>query len=220
MKAFLVTGTDTGIGKTFVGSMLAKAFSKMNMKVGVFKPVETGIKTFPKDAKSLQKAASSSLSLDTICPYQFKDPVSPWAASQIERKEISFKTLENMYHEIAETHDITVVESAGGLLVPISNEGTFADLAKRLNLPILLVVGLRLGAVNHALLTLEVAKMKDLTILGYILNEFTQYNSSGACTVEQQLKLFSEFKFIGRVPHGRPSLPLSKELAKKVLDTV
>lgn len=220
MKGILVTGTDTGIGKTYVGTALAKALKKMGHNVGVFKPVETGVSGVPQDALNLKESADCCEAVDVVCPYPFADPVAPLEASRREGRPIEFSVLEKTYRYIAEKHDVAVVESAGGLMVPISNEGTFADLALRLDLSVLIVVGLRLGAVNHALLTLEAAKQKGLKILGFVLNDYQADDSPGALSVEAVLREFSNAPILGTIPHDGDATAVGRALAEKILPLV
>ena len=217
-KGILVTGTDTGIGKTHVATLLAKAFLSMGVdNVGVFKPVETGVLDIPQDALKLKESAGCCEPVSVVAPYTFKEPVAPWVAAKKENRPISFAVLEETYNQIARKHTLTIVETAGGLFVPLSPEGTYADLAKRLHLPVLLVVGLRLGAINHALSTIQAARLQGLEILGYVLNEFEQDNSPGAQTVPEALEEFAGVPCLGRISHGEFSLEKGKEIAQKIL---
>jgi dethiobiotin synthetase len=211
-KGIFVTGTDTGIGKTHVAKGIAKAFQQAGFKVGVFKPVETGVKDFPEDACALKESAECCEGLDVVCPYSFREPVAPWVAGKREGHPVKFYVIQKTFDYIFSKHDLCVVEGAGGLLVPISEEGTYADLAKHLGLPVLVVVGLRLGAINHALLTLEVARSRGLHVLGYVLNEFQPDDSPGAKSVEEALQAFAKAPCLGRIAYGEDALRLGKEI--------
>jgi len=217
-RGILVTGTDTGIGKTHVATLIAKGLLSMGMKdIGVFKPIETGVVDIPQDALKLKESAECCEEVDIVAPYTFKDPVAPWVASKLENRPISFTKIEEVYHRIASKHSIIIVESAGGLFVPISTEGNFADLAKRLDLSIVVVVGLRLGAINHALLTIQAARSLGLNVLGYVLNEFEKDDSPGAVTVEEALREFSGVPCLGRIAHGEFTVEKGREIAENVL---
>lgn len=221
MKGFLVTGTDTGIGKTHVACLLAKSFLAMGIRhIGVFKPIETGVTDIPKDALLLKESAECCEEVTVVAPYTFKAPVAPWVAAKQENHPIEFSVIEDVYNRITSKHEITIVESAGGLFVPISAEGTYADLAKRLHLPVLVVVGLRLGAVNHALLTIRTAQALGLKVLGYVLNEFERDQSPGALTVEETLSAFAEVPFLGRISYGDSSIVTGRQVAEKILQPV
>lgn len=217
-QGVLITGTDTGIGKTTVACLLAKSFLSIGVKhVGVFKPIETGVDDIPQDALKLKEAAECCEEVTVVAPYTFQEPVAPSVAARREKRPISFAVIESTYKRIAAKHEIVIVETAGGLFVPISSEGTYADLAKRLKLPILLVVGLRLGAINHALLTIQAAKSLGIEVLGYVLNEYEPNQSPGALTVEEALREFSGVPFLGKLSHGEISLEKGRAIAEKIL---
>lgn len=217
-QGILITGTDTGIGKTTVACMLAKGFLAMGMRdIGVFKPVETGVTDIPQDALKLKESAECCEEVSIVAPYTFKEPVAPWVAAKNTGVTISFSKIEQVYDRIAEKHSLIIVETAGGLFVPISPEGNYADLAKRLNLSIVVVVGLRLGAINHALLTIQAARSLGLNVLGYVLNEYEKDDSPGAVSVDEALKEFSGAPCFGKISHGEISPVKGREIAEKVL---
>ncbi len=177
-RSFFITGTDTGVGKTFVTAGLARVARDNGDEVGVMKPVETGCARedgalVPADAVALRDAALCSAPLDTINPYRLRLPLSPNLAARLEGTEISLSLIKKRYEELADVHDIVLVEGAGGLLTPVTNEKTMADLALLLNLPVIIVADSRLGAINHASLTVESARMRGLEAAGIILNNTT-----------------------------------------------
>ena len=169
-----ITGTDTGVGKTFIACGIAAALRARGLRVGVMKPVETGCgppqARRPRDASALQSAAGKTLDIETICPWQFEAPLAPDEAARREGRRVDPTGIVSIYAEIERAHDVTLVEGAGGLLAPIDGRYTMADLAHALNLPLLVVVDSKLGAINHTLLTLEAAASHGLTVIGYILN--------------------------------------------------
>ena len=172
--SFFITGTDTGVGKTFVACGIAAALRARGLRVGVMKPVETGCGPAgarrPADANALRHAAGSALDLGRICPWQLQAPLAPDVAARLEGDRVDPARIVSIYQEIERAHDITLVEGAGGLLVPIDGRYTMADLARDLALPLLVVVDSKLGAISHTLLTLEAAAARGLTVIGYILN--------------------------------------------------
>ncbi len=219
MKGFLITGTDTGIGKTYVGVHLAKAFLNQGIKkVGVFKPVETGVLDIPQDALALKEAAQCCEGLEVVCPYTFRDPVAPYVASKREGRPILLSILQDTYQRIAERHEMIIVETAGGLMVPINEKASYADLALLLKLPVVVVVGKRLGAINHALLTIETAKAKKLDLLGFVINEFQEDTSPGAASVESVLKEFSNVPVLGTVHYQGDASRVASILSEKILE--
>ena len=173
---YLITGTDTGIGKTTAASVLAATLRRRGRDVGVMKPAETGCPTDaegrpqPADALQLRWFAGRSDPLDTVCPIQLRDPLAPAVAARRQGVEIDFDDLVDRVTAFSSTCEIGLVEGAGGLLVPLTSQATFADLALTCHLPLLVVVGNRLGCVNHAALTVGWAQAAGLQMAGYIVN--------------------------------------------------
>ena len=184
MPGWFVTGTDTGVGKTFVARGIAAALRARGRRIGVMKPVETGcgadITRRPADALALRAAAGSTLPLDRICPYQLDAPLAPDIAARLENTRIDPAAIVAAFRAIEDEHDLTLVEGAGGLLVPIAERYTMADLAGDLDLPLLVVVHSKLGAINHTLLTLEAAAARGLAVSGYLLNHAAATDEAAA----------------------------------------
>lgn len=175
-RAYLVTGTDTGIGKTTVTCSASAALAARDLRVGVVKPVETGCEPdvsgslSPADAIRLKFFSGCREPLETICPYRFLAPLAPGAAAKREGRTIDVASLGETAAGVIARHDVTFVEGAGGLLVPVRGRLTFADLARDWQLPLLVVIGNRLGAVNHAQLTIAHARAVGLRVAGYVVN--------------------------------------------------
>lgn len=183
MAGLFVTGTDTGVGKTFVARGLAAALRGRGRRVGVLKPVETGCggaSGRPADALALRSAAGGTLPLESICPCRLDAPLAPDAAARLEGVRIDPAVLLAAFRAVERTHDVTLVEGAGGLLVPIVERYAMADLARDLDLPLLVVVHSKLGAVNHTLLTLEAAAARGLAVRGYVLNHAAAADEAAA----------------------------------------
>ena len=173
----LITGTDTEVGKTFVCVGLITALTRMGFRVGPFKPAETGClrdaasgALIPADARLLESASGTSARLETICPYQYALPVAPWVAAEKEHRPINVAVLDHCLQQLQSSHDCVLVESAGGLLVPLAIDLTFADLARHWKIPVLVVAGSRLGALNQTLLTVRYLEHAGLSIAGCVLN--------------------------------------------------
>jgi dethiobiotin synthetase len=195
----LITGTDTGVGKTFVACGIAAALARRGLRVAPFKPAETGCEwdpqsqsLIPGDALLLREASETKASLDTICPYRFRTPVAPAVAADLEGAPIALnplkERLQDCYAKLASSHEIVVVESAGGILVPLAWGFHFGDLARLLNLPVLVVAGSRLGAINHTLLTLEYLASSGLRVLGCVLNHCSEEKTAAIETNVGTLK--------------------------------
>lgn len=174
-SGIFVTGTDTGVGKTFVTCSLAALLRGLGHRIGVMKPVETGCvqrdgKLFPEDAARLKKASGSDEPLEKICPYRFVEPLAPSIAAERAGYSVDIDRILAVYDDIHSKNDVTLIEGAGGLMVPLLPSFTYADFARVAKLPIIVVAANRLGAINHLLLTLEHALCKELSVLGYVLN--------------------------------------------------
>jgi dethiobiotin synthetase len=174
-KGIFITGTDTGVGKTFVSVGLLKVLKEMGHNVCPMKPMETGCKInkgalIPEDTLKLVKAAQINEPLDLINPYRFRQPLAPAVAAELEGTIISKKRIISAYSKLSNMFDLTIVEGAGGIMVPVYRKYFIIDLIKDLNLPILVVARPGLGTLNHTLLTLEVAKSRGINVLGVIIN--------------------------------------------------
>jgi dethiobiotin synthetase len=170
-RGCFVSGTDTGVGKTFVGLALVRALRARGVDVGVVKPIETGVgEAGPLDAIALRAAAGATDPLEDVCPQQFALPAAPTVAAAAERRTVDLGAVERAFARIAERHELVVAEGAGGLLVPAAEGVTMADLARRLELPLIVVARAALGTINHTLLTLEAAAARGLELLGVVIS--------------------------------------------------
>ncbi|MBI5586862.1 MAG: dethiobiotin synthase [Deltaproteobacteria bacterium] len=175
-RSCFITATDTGAGKTFVAASIARALRLKGADVGVMKPVESGCAEIdgalvPEDALTLKEASGSADPIEAICPYRFAPALSPHLAARISGSEIDFAALKNVYLELSVRHDLMLVEGAGGLLAPLTDDKTVADLAAALRLPIIIVATSRLGVINHTLLTVEAAGKRGIEVRAIILND-------------------------------------------------
>jgi len=174
-KGILITGTDTDVGKTFVGCLIAKEMRASEIKVGVMKPAESDCRDGkPKDSLALKEASGTDTDLDIINPYRFEPAIAPTVAAERQGDTISFDKIKECYHKIASTHDRVIVEGSGGLLVPIGTGadegGTIVALALELNLDVIIVSASKLGVLNHTFLTAYTAAQMGLNIRGIVLN--------------------------------------------------
>ncbi len=173
--SIFVTGTDTGVGKTLVSTALLHALAKRHARVVGMKPVAAGTELINgvqanEDVIALRAAATCSVPPELDNPILLSDPVSPHIAAARAGVQIDIAHLVACQRALAALADAVVVEGAGGFLVPLSQTETGADLAQALGLPVLLVVGLRLGCLNHALLTAEAIRARGLTLAGWVAN--------------------------------------------------
>jgi dethiobiotin synthetase len=174
-SAFGVTGTDTGVGKTIVGAALAAALQRRGARVGVFKPVETGVAagTDPPDAVLLRAAAGATHSVASVCPFTFVEPLAPLIAAERAGTRIGLDALDAAFARATEDTDATIVEGAGGLLVPITEHATYATLFARWRLGVIVVAANRLGVLNHTALTVHAATSAGLHVHAVVLNTLT-----------------------------------------------
>lgn len=190
-KGFFVTGTDTGIGKTTVSCALLRAFAAQGEKVAGMKPIVAGSENGQwMDVEQLLAASNMHVSRQQINPYAFDPPISPHLAARQSGTEIDLLVIHYAYQQLSAKADVVIVEGAGGFLVPINDRRNGADLAKMLNLPVILVVGMRLGCLNHALLTAQAIQAAGLTLAGWVANCLDPQMSVVAeniATLEQRL---------------------------------
>ncbi len=173
MRLF-ITGTDTGVGKTVIAGGLAMGFRKLDKRVGILKPAESGCgeALHPQDGTFLRFCADSGQSLSEIVPYLYALPLAPAvAAIEESRPEIDPCHLINLLNIIEENYDTVIVEGAGGLLVPMGSGLTCGDLAKIFNASLVVVARPNLGTINHTLLTVRVAKAMGLKVKAVVINQ-------------------------------------------------
>lgn len=174
-SAFGVTGTDTGVGKTIVAAALAAALRRQGARVGVFKPVETGVAVGmdPPDAALLRAAAGETQPLESVCPFTFVEPLAPMIAAERAGTRIGLDALDAAWARATGGVDATIVEGAGGLLVPVTEHTTYATLFARWRLGIIVVAANRLGVLNHSALTVQAAESAGLRVHAVVLNTLT-----------------------------------------------
>ena len=176
---FFVTGTDTGVGKTRTATALRRAFAAAGdpaaggRRVAAMKPVASGCTHTPaglrnEDAVALLAAMNVRAAYEEINPYAFEPAIAPHIAAQEAGCPIDFERLDRCFERLSLRSDVIVVEGAGGWLAPLDAGRSFADLAVRWELEVILVVGLRLGCLNHALLTAESVKHRGLRLRGWV----------------------------------------------------
>jgi len=175
MMGCFVTGTDTGVGKTLVSAGLLHALARHHRRVVGMKPVAAGLVPWgddwaSEDAIALRSASTLAVRARSAPPVLLPDPLSPHIAAARAGVQIDIAAIVRSYQALAAQADAVVVEGAGGFHVPLTDTLTGADLAQALALPVVLVVGLRLGCLNHALLTAEAIRARGLTLAGWVAN--------------------------------------------------
>jgi len=176
MSAFFITGTDTEIGKTFVTCALLHAARARGLSAVGMKPVAAGAETVKgefinEDAARLRAAGSFDPGLALLNPYCLASPIAPHIAAAEEGLRIEAGRIQEAFATLRTQADVVLVEGVGGFRVPLSDDYDTADLARDLGLPVILVVGMRLGCINHALLTHEAVAARGLHLAGWIANQ-------------------------------------------------
>jgi dethiobiotin synthetase len=203
MTSLFVTGTDTGVGKTQISSALINLLKQRGQRVAGMKPIASGCYMTPDglrndDALVLNQQANVQLNYDVINPYAFEPPIAPHIAAKRVGGEIDATVIHRQFHQIQKKADSVVVEGAGGWFVPINNNLTMADVAIRLGLPVVLVVGVQLGCISHALLTVEAIKCSGLPFYGWVANNIVENTESDA--IVESLKERIPVPCLGVVP--------------------
>ena len=172
MSAYFITGTDTEIGKTFITCALLRLLGSQGVNAVGMKPVAAGLdwKGNNEDVEQIIAASPLQAAPALVNPYAFKSPMAPHAAAEEEGRTIRFAPIHQALNALRAQADTVLVEGVGGFIVPLGPEGDSADLAQTLGLPVILVVGLRLGCINHALLTAEAIQARGLKLAGWVAN--------------------------------------------------
>lgn len=206
--ALFITGTDTGVGKTWVGAALATLLTRRGMRVGVLKPVETGWPADPAraeretDGALLKRAADDPDPLERIVPFRYAEPLAPAVAARRSGCPVEIDVVGRVLEAKRAAFDVVLVEGAGGLLVPIADGVSTLDLVVHLRLPVLVVAGNRLGVINHTLLTVECAGSAGLAVVGVLLNEVSpEAPDLARLTNAEELARLLGARWLGHLPH-------------------
>ena len=200
-----VTGTDTEIGNTLISSALLHALVQTGVQAAGMKPVAAGTELragvmHNEDVDRLAAASNVSLPQELAVPYLLREPAAPHLAASLEGIQIDGAQILACHARVIELADAVVVEGVGGFCVPLSDDFDTADLAQKLNLPMVLVVGLRLGCINHALLTAEAIAARGLKLAGWVANLVDPQMRHVEANLEA-LKARLDTSLLGYVPH-------------------
>ena len=203
MRGVFVTGTDTGVGKTEVACAILRAQRARGLDVGAMKPAQSGhVAGEPSDAERLRDAAGSSDPLDRVCPYTFAAPLAPAVAARLEGRTLSLEHIVEVAAALARRHAALLVEGAGGLLTPLTDRETYADLAAALRLPLLVVARAGLGTVNHTALTCEAARRRGLEVYGIVLNRPTAATDPSEPWNAGEIERLTGARVLASLPHA------------------
>jgi dethiobiotin synthetase len=187
LPGFFITGTDTEVGKTLVSGALILKLRELGKQAIGFKPVAAG--TYPgdhgqslnEDLETLRIASNLQPEQTSLCPYVLDIPAAPHLVARAKGIRLELETMLKAYKDLQQEKGCVVVEGAGGFLVPVNNQKDLGDFAQQIQLPVILVVGMKLGCINHALLTIEAIHARKLVIAGWVAN-----------TLDQEMGLLSE----------------------------
>ncbi|SNX28951.1 dethiobiotin synthetase [Polynucleobacter meluiroseus] len=204
-RHFFVTGTDTEVGKTLVAGALILKLRELNLKANGFKPVaagtyrnESGI-TCNEDIETLRLASHFEHDVALLCPYVFDQAIAPHVAAAIQGKPLDKALIMKAFQTLNTQSEAVVVEGAGGFLVPINEQEDLGHIAQMMQLPVILVVGMRLGCINHALLTYEAIRARNLPIAGWVANTLSDempYLQESLKTIKNRISS----PFLGLIP--------------------
>ena len=203
MNSIFVTGTDTEVGKTRISVALVELLQQQGNKVAVMKPVASGCELTNEglrndDAVQLSQQTDISIPYEVINPYAFQAAIAPHIAAKQADINIDLEVIKHNFDLIQGQADCIVVEGAGGWLVPLNEHDTMADLAVKLDLPVVLVVDIRLGCINHALLTVEAIKQSGLNLQGWVANQ--RQDNAQAKEIVSTLEQHISAPLLGIVP--------------------
>lgn len=205
MHSIFVTGTDTEVGKTRVSCALIRQLVATGLRVACMKPVASGAQKRDgnlrnDDALQLMRAANVEAPYEWVNPYCFEPAIAPHIAAQQAGIEMSPEVIQTAYEKLSTLADVVVVEGVGGWNVPINTHQTMADIAARLRLQVVLVVGMRLGCLNHAMLTAQAVHARALILSGWIANTLDPDMPSLMQNIET-LETFIDAPYLGVMPH-------------------
>lgn len=218
-RGWFVTATDTGAGKTRVSVLLLRALAAHGLRVAGMKPVASGCRETAEglrsdDAEALLAAANVRTDYVDVNPYAFTAVISPDLAARAQGVTIDMAAITHRYRQLIARADAVVVEGIGGWLVPINRSQTMADVVRALDLPVLLVVNLRLGAINHALLTQAAIAASGCRLAGWVGNAVTPDIPPGYTDALRERLLAP---CMGVIPHGVEGADLSAALDVRLL---
>ena len=204
---WFVTGTDTGVGKTYATCLIIRALREAGLKVAGFKPVCCGERD---DAEALRAAGDPSVSVNEVNPVWLRTPAAPYTACLVENRTLDLDLIREGVRSLRARCDRVLVEGVGGWRVPLTASFDAADLAAEFGLPVVIVVANRLGAINHTLLTLESIRARSLACAGLILNHLPGASEDVAThTNRGVLEQLSGVPVLFEIRPGQPRLELA-----------
>ena len=177
IPSLLITGTDTGIGKTVVAASIAQILNEQGYRVAVFKPAGSGCVQrreglVSEDAELLAHCANARHPLDLICPQRYAEPLAPAIAAERARQPLDWEAINRSIKIMSRDSDVMIVEGIGGVLVPMDETHTFLDAAADMKSPAVVVARAALGTINHTLLTLAALRSRNIPVAGVVINRY------------------------------------------------
>lgn len=216
-----ITGTDTGVGKTHAACLLIDLLKRHGLRVAAMKPVAAGVDAdgVNEDVRRLMAAANVQVPQKAVNPYCFAPPIAPHIAAQQAGVSMRLDVVERAYAEVAAQADVVVVEGAGGFLVPFNGESGMDEIPRRLKLPVVMVVGLRLGCLNHALLTEEAIRARGSPVAGWIANHIDPHMDEAQANLTA-LRSILRSPCLGEIPLSGSSLESAADSVSLILKAV
>ena len=211
MLGLLITGTDTGVGKTFMTCWLARKLRDEGYRVGACKPVCSGAVfdarrnawTWP-DVDALSDALDFRFPQEQICPQMFRAPLAPSAAARLESSRVDMRRIREGVDAWSSLVEMLLIEGVGGWQCPLTERETVADLASVLGFPVLVVSPHRLGTINHTLLTVESIQRSGLALAGIVMNQMSASPDETAATNIDEIRRFTSVPILGTLPYQAP----------------
>ena len=200
---YFITGTDTDAGKTYVTCLLIEALRREGRSATGYKPFACGDRI---DAARIREAGGGVVGLDEINPEHLKAPASPYTAALLEGRKLDLAAARRGFYALAAAFDSVLVEGAGGWEVPLAPGMTMADFARSLEIPVIVVVDNKLGALNHTLLTVRAIQSAGVECAGIILNYVREERDSASISNRAVLEAFTDVPVIAEVMHGETEL--------------
>jgi len=206
---FFITGTDTNVGKTTITAGLLYKFKQYGLSTAALKPIASGDACRETDTDILKNAITRTFAPEEITPFAFAPAIAPHIAASLQREELNVAKIVKACQSVLQSDtDVLLIEGCGGWLVPLNSTETMADLVKTLKLSVILVVGIRLGCLNHALLTYQHIGNMDIDVAGWVANII----DPEVTYCEQQINILQQYiaaPLVGIIPH-QPLVKLTK----------
>lgn len=205
IRGLFVTGTDTDVGKTIVTGALAAALRAEDLNVGIWKPVQSGalLGSGETDAERLLQYSGIHERAEDVASFTFQAPLTPMLAAKQDGVDITLQEIISAGQPLADRYESVLIEGAGGVAVPLTEDSLVVDLISELRIPALIVARSGLGTINHTLLTVSYLQQHGVPIIGFILNDGDSnemYNDSSAATNAELIERYCGISFLGRFP--------------------